>query len=270
MPNLLSTLSLALPRHLHRYGVRRILAAGFDRLFPARARLAPQALKAAQGREGLEIGGPSRIFSDRGALPLYRDLERLDNVNFAANTAWERNLTDGGSFAFHPEKPAGRQFLLEATNLRLLRDGSYDFVISSHCLEHLANPLKALREWRRIVRPGGYLILVLPQHSRTFDHARPVTTLAHLRDDFARATPEDDQTHLEEILALHDLRQDPHAGTAAQFRARALRNFENRCLHHHVFDAALIQAALEDAGWTGCDVETVRPCHLIALARKSP
>jgi hypothetical protein len=34
---------------------------------------------------------------------------------------------------------------------------------------------------------------------------------------------------------------DPPAGTPEQFRARSLKNFENRCLHHHVFDAALIR-----------------------------
>jgi len=39
---------------------------------------------------------------------------------------------------------------------------SYDTVHSSHCLEHMFNPVNALNEWWSLVKPGGYLILVVP------------------------------------------------------------------------------------------------------------
>lgn len=41
-------------------------------------------------------------------------------------------------------------------------DHKYDFVYSSHCLEHMGNPFVALRNWWRVVKPGGYLIVYLP------------------------------------------------------------------------------------------------------------
>jgi len=41
-------------------------------------------------------------------------------------------------------------------------DGSFDFVHSSHCLEHLADPEEGLRNWFRILKPGGYLIVTVP------------------------------------------------------------------------------------------------------------
>lgn len=41
-------------------------------------------------------------------------------------------------------------------------DQAYDFVYSSHLLEHTANPTLTLKNWWRIVKPGGYLILFLP------------------------------------------------------------------------------------------------------------
>lgn len=41
-------------------------------------------------------------------------------------------------------------------------DNSYDFVVSSHCLEHLCNPLVALWNWVRVVRPGGYVVVTVP------------------------------------------------------------------------------------------------------------
>lgn len=50
----------------------------------------------------------------------------------------------------------------DATDLGLFADNSLDFVFSSHLLEHIEDTRKALREWWRIIRPGGYLVLYLP------------------------------------------------------------------------------------------------------------
>ena len=254
--------------HLRHGGLPWLLGAIRNRFWPITPGLAPAALAATQDKAGLEIGGPSRVFSPRGIVPVYRRAARIDNINFASGTAWESDLRDGGEFKFESSKPPGRQFLREATCLTHLPDAAYDFILSSHCLEHVANPLAALREWGRVTRDGGHLLLILPDPPGTFDHRRPTTTLAHLREDFDRHTGEDDLTHLPEILALHDLTRDPAAGSAAEFRERGARNPENRCLHHHVFDLKLMQEALAESGWEVLGTEQVRPIHLVALARK--
>lgn len=41
-------------------------------------------------------------------------------------------------------------------------DALYDFVHSSHCLEHMRDPYEALRNWWRILKPGGHLIVMVP------------------------------------------------------------------------------------------------------------
>ena len=69
-----------------------------------------------------------------------------------------------------------------------------------------------------------------------FDHRREPTEVAHLLEDYERNTLEDDLTHLPEILQKHDLSMDSGVGTTEEFHLRSLNNFENRCLHHHVFD----------------------------------
>jgi len=51
----------------------------------------------------------------------------------------------------------------DAHDLATVGDNSYDFVYSSHILEHLQNPAKALRNWWRVLKPGGYLILYVPE-----------------------------------------------------------------------------------------------------------
>ena len=43
-----------------------------------------------------------------------------------------------------------------------VRDGSFDFLYSSHCLEHMVDPAEALRNWVRVVRSGGHLIISVP------------------------------------------------------------------------------------------------------------
>ena len=249
-------------------GLRWLAGAVHNRVWPARPALAAAALAAMQDKAGLEIGGPSRVFGRRGLVPVYPRAASLDNVNFASGTAWESGLRDGGEFRFDPARPAGRQFLREATGLSGIPDSAYDFILSSHCLEHVANPLAALREWARVARDGAGLLLILPDAAGTFDHRRPTTTLEHLREDFVRQTGEDDLTHLPEILGRHDLGRDPHAGTADQFRARSQDNPANRCLHHHVFDLDLMRDALHETGWDVLATESVRPIHLVALARK--
>jgi SAM-dependent methyltransferase len=39
---------------------------------------------------------------------------------------------------------------------------SYDCVHSSHCLEHMHDPQQALMQWWALVKPGGYLVMVVP------------------------------------------------------------------------------------------------------------
>jgi SAM-dependent methyltransferase len=41
-------------------------------------------------------------------------------------------------------------------------DGAFDFVHSSHCLEHLVDPVIGLANWLRVVRPGGHLVVTVP------------------------------------------------------------------------------------------------------------
>jgi SAM-dependent methyltransferase len=44
-------------------------------------------------------------------------------------------------------------------------DGSLDYVFSSHLLEHLSDPLLAIDEWRKKLKPGGILFMYLPHPS---------------------------------------------------------------------------------------------------------
>ena len=50
----------------------------------------------------------------------------------------------------------------DAQLMQGLADERFDFVHSSHCLEHMRDPHEALRNWFRLLVPGGHLVCVIP------------------------------------------------------------------------------------------------------------
>jgi SAM-dependent methyltransferase len=47
-------------------------------------------------------------------------------------------------------------------NIKQIAGSSVDLIVSNHCLEHVLNPLGTVREMRRVLRPGGRLVIVTP------------------------------------------------------------------------------------------------------------
>lgn len=239
-----------------------------DRVLHRSMQLVPLVQQMTTGAAALEIGGPSRRFAAGGLVPVYGHLGSLDNVNFAGATLWEKDLRDGGPYS-PAGKLMGKQYIREATDLHGLPDAGYDVVISSHTLEHLANPLKALREWRRVCRPDGLLVMVVPHRDGTFDRRRPITSLDHMRQDEKDDVDESDRTHVEEILRLHDLHRDPGVSSHAEFQQRLSENLATRAMHQHVFDLRTAADAVAEAGWRPLYAEARRPYDVAVVARNT-
>ena len=51
----------------------------------------------------------------------------------------------------------------DAQYMKTLQDNTFDFVLSSHCLEHLQDPFVGIANWFRILKPGGHLIVTVPE-----------------------------------------------------------------------------------------------------------
>src|SRR5437868_6738568 len=57
----------------------------------------------------------------------------------------------------HWDRPDG-----DAELMSDVEDGSFDLVHSSHCLEHMRDADNALKNWLRILKPGGHLVCIVP------------------------------------------------------------------------------------------------------------
>jgi SAM-dependent methyltransferase len=239
----------------------------FREYFPKRMKDRHEYMAYLKGLKGLEVGGPSRVLSSKGFLPIYNVIKSLDGCNFSTNTVWEGNISAGQTFKYDKNK-VGRQYIAEASDLSVIGSETYDFVLSCHSLEHIANPIKAIMEWKRVTRDGGYILFVLPHKDRTFDRKRPLTTLEHMIEDYQRGTGEDDNTHFEDAIKLHDVSMDPGLEDPALLAERTAHNFENRCVHHHIFNTPLLLKLVDYTGLKILKASLFTPFNIVVLARK--
>jgi SAM-dependent methyltransferase len=71
----------------------------------------------------------------------------------------------------------------DGERLATIGDGTQDFVIANHFLEHCENPIGAIENMFRVLKPGGVVYLAIPDKRFTFDGGRDVTSIQHLRQD---------------------------------------------------------------------------------------
>lgn len=83
--------------------------------------------------DGIDIGcGPDSIAQYAEQFPLMRTVRNWD-------------LPDG-----------------DAQYLKTVTDNSLDFVHSSHCLEHMVDVKESLKNWLRVLKPEGHLVVLIP------------------------------------------------------------------------------------------------------------
>jgi SAM-dependent methyltransferase len=123
------------------------------------------------GMRGIEIGASSHN-------RFYLDAINVDRFG-------------GGDTVYKREE---RRLVLHAVKVDVVAPGddlpfeenSYDFVFSSHVIEHFPDPIKALYEWVRVAR--RYVVVIAPHRNRTFDIDNPLTPVTELverhRDGF--------------------------------------------------------------------------------------
>ena len=173
------------------------LAARLDRLpattptpAPAPAPVINRASIAAQflaGR-GLEIGALHRPLSlPPGTRADYLDKESLDTL-----VAWYPEVS-----GIQPS-----DIIDDGEHLSKVPDGAYDFIVANHFFEHTEDPFATLKNFVRVLRPGGRIFMAIPDKRWTFDRDRPATPLDHILADHRDGPEISRRVHYEEWLSV--------------------------------------------------------------------
>jgi predicted SAM-dependent methyltransferase len=88
------------------------------------------------------------------------------------------------------------------------RDGVLDYVYSSHLLEDFDDTEAVLREWLRVIRPGGYLVIFCPDEQAYRAHCRATGQQYnphHKHGDFSLAKVKDILRGLGQTDVAHEL-----------------------------------------------------------------
>lgn len=201
----------------------------------------------------LEIGGPSSLLSTW--YPLFKDITFL-------------NLSD--SMSVHHQSAAPRNTLAllngDASKEETFRNNNisenFDLVISSHTLEHFANPIKALSNWKTSIKKDGMIITIVPNKEMCWDHVRPHTTFDHIFEDFINNTEESDMTHLHESSCMIQSRPSYYSDVG--------EHNSTRVIHHHVFSVEVLTKCHEYCGFTtkSCFIDSVDRLQMVYIGIK--
>jgi SAM-dependent methyltransferase len=186
---------------------------------------------------GVEIGPGHMPFPlpFGGASTLYVDRWQPDD-----NRELFPELGDAAEGFIRPDIVAD----LDTEGLSALADASQDFVIASHVLEHLADPLGQLAGIHRVLRPGGVALILLPDRRQTFDRDRPPTPLDHLVEEHRAGVTAVDDAHLEEFLRATGPWDD---GWSEEERREVFDLHRRRSIHAHTWTQHEFPAVLDHA-----------------------
>jgi predicted O-linked N-acetylglucosamine transferase (SPINDLY family)/GT2 family glycosyltransferase/ubiquinone/menaquinone biosynthesis C-methylase UbiE len=92
---------------------------------------------------------------------------------------------------------------LDQRGLGQIPSESFDFVIMNHVLEHLFDPIQAIKECLRILKPGGSLVMSVPDKRFTFDFERKLTKWELLLNRYQKDLKKPKLENYEEIYKSH-------------------------------------------------------------------
>ncbi len=135
--------------------------------------------------------------------------------------------------------------ITDAGTLSAIPNESYDFCVACNVIEHMRDPIGAIRHWLRVLKPGGILFLECPNHVNFMDKLRPVTPLDHMIADHVDRESRgelDRQHYFECVNSTHD--QLPELR-----RTEIAENYYaiNYAVHFHTFDASSFRRLLRHA-----------------------
>lgn len=128
----------------------------------------------------------------------------------------------------------------DAQTLASIENDRYDFCIANHVFEHMKDPIGALLNWIRVIKPGGILYLSVPDISNPLDTGRDLTTLEHLIADNLDGSDSGDFYHFIECAKHWNKLSDER-----EIQRIAQENYEkDYSIHYHTFNGESLDKIL--------------------------
>jgi SAM-dependent methyltransferase len=172
-----------------------------------------------------------------GALHLPLDVDRSRCV-----VRYVDRLSKEEALARFPELRSHYDFVdpdflidLDRSDLSELGPHRFDFFIANDVIEHVANPVRFLRNVHDVMKSGAVLFLSVPDRDYTFDHTRELTTTEHLWEEYDRGVTTVSTAHLRDFIE----HTEPGGLPRNPLRRRRLYRFHReRSIHAHVWTQA--------------------------------
>ncbi|MDC1427930.1 class I SAM-dependent methyltransferase [Rhodospirillaceae bacterium] len=131
-----------------------------------------------EDKVGLEIGPLNRPLVDKNSIK-----GKIFYLDHLSTKDLKKKYRDDSSVDV--EKIVDVDFVCEDGDLqRVLGTNKFDYIIASHVVEHIPDPIFWLQGLLAVLKPNGVIFLVVPDKRFTFDYKRPVTTFGTLLDSF--------------------------------------------------------------------------------------
>jgi predicted SAM-dependent methyltransferase len=195
------------------------------RYFEARADLAYRYLAG----KGLEIGALNWPLE----LPAAAERSTVDRMTLAELREEYPELRD--------QDLSEVDVIDDGEKLETIAEGSQDFIIANHFLEHTGDPIGTIRTHLGKLKPGGILFYAVPDKRYTFDFRRGLTPLEHVVRDHEEGPAGSRREHFDQWAHLVSdtgvEQDDPGFAERADQIARKLEA-EDFSIHHHTWTAA--------------------------------
>ena len=131
----------------------------------------------------------------------------------------------------------------DGERLTKIEDGSLDFIIANHFIEHCEDPIGTLKAFAAKLRAGGVIYMAVPDKRFTFDKHRPSTTNDHLEHDHVDRGAASRWNHYLEFAQMACFADIPSEEKARELAAKQMS--DGYSIHFHVWTGPEFRAFLE-------------------------